>query len=250
MKRYLLILFVIISLLVSCSSTQVKQSETPAEKPVTEAPASQEKAPEAEEAKEPEAVQEEAPEAESPSEETVVEEQPVEEQEVTEELPAEEAQEAPAEEIPSSDEQDWSQVIGSAPAEQAPEVQAEPQKAPEAPASEPEKEAAEAEKAPARQPAQTPPKKASFTDKIISIVKKVGNFISDQILLSIGIFVCFGGIVYLIVVLAISGRRERQKRPAPARKAPKENTSFEPGQDKEPETDDDFLKSLLGDDSN
>ena len=250
MKRYLLILFVIISLLVSCSSTQVKQSETPAEKPVTEAPASQEKAPEAEEAKEPEAVQEEAPEAESPSEETVVEEQPVEEQEVTEELPAEEAQETPVEDESASDEQDWSQVIGSAPAEQAPEAQAEPQKAPEAPASEPEKEAAEAEKAPAREPAQTPPRKASFTDKIISIVKKVGNFISDQILLSIGIFVCFGGIVYLIVVLAISGRRERQKRPAPARKAPKENTSFEPGQDKEPESDDDFLKSLLGDDSN
>ena len=92
--------------------------------------------------------------------------------------------------------------------------------------------------------------KSSFTDKIISIVKKVGNFVSEQILLSIGLFVCFGGIVYLIVVLAISGRRERQRRPAPARKAPRENTSFEPGQDKEPQTDDDFLKSLLGDDSN
>ena len=248
MKRYLLILFVIISLLVSCSTTKVKQPETPAEPPVAEAPAAQETVPAAEEAKEAEAPVEEAPEAEAPAEEeAAAEEQHVEEQEVTEEIPAEaEAQEAPAEEESTSDEQDWSQVIGSAPAEQAPQAQPEPEKAPEAPAAEPAKEAPKAEKV----PAQTPARKSSFTDKIISIVKKVGNFVSEQILLSIGLFVCFGGIVYLIVVLAISGRRERQRRPAPARKAPRENTSFEPGQDKEPQTDDDFLKSLLGDDSN
>ena len=248
MKRYLLVLFIIISLLVSCSTTKVKQPETPAEPPVAEAPAAQETVPAAEEAKEAEAPVEEAPEAEAPAEEeAAAEEQPVEEQEVTEEIPAEaEAQEAPAEEESTSDEQDWSQVIGSAPAEQAPQAQPEPEKAPEASAAEPAKEAPKAEKV----PAQTPARKSSFTDKIISIVKKVGNFVSEQILLSIGLFVCFGGIVYLIVVLAISGRRERQRRPAPARKAPRENTSFEPGQDKEPQTDDDFLKSLLGDDSN
>ena len=249
MKRYLLILFIIISLLVSCSSTQVKQPEVQSEPPVAEAPAAQEQAPETEEVEEADATPQEAPEAETPvEEEAAAEEQPVEEQEVIEEQqPAEaEAAEAVVEEDTSSDEQDWSQVIGSAPAEQAPQVQSEPEKEPETPAPEPEKEAPKAEKAPAQAPART----ASFTDKIISLVKTVGNFISEQILLSIGIFVCFGGFVYLIAVLAISGKRERQKRPAPARKTVRENTSFEPGQDKEPETDDDFLKSLLGDDSN
>ena len=258
MKRYLLILFVIISLSVSCSSTQVKQPETPAEPPVAEAPAAQEKAPEAEEAKEPESTSEEIPVSGAPAEgedavaeEAASETQPLEEQEVTEELPAEaEEQEVQGEEETAIDVQDWSQVIGTAPAEQAPEVQSEPEKAPETPVEEPKKEAPEAEKAPAQQPAQTPARKASFTDKIISIVKTVGNFVSDQILLSIGIFVCVGGFVYLIAALAISGRREREKRATRVRKTPKENTSFEPGQDKDPESDDDFLKSLLGDDSN
>ena len=249
MKRYLLIVFVIISLLVSCSSTKAKQPETQAETPVAEAPAAQEKAPEVEESKESEVPAEEAVEVEIPAgEEAVAEEQPVEEQEITEEeQPAEaEAEETPADEEPAAAEQDWSQVIGSAPTEQAPQAQPEPEKAPETSQAEPEKEAPKEEKV----PAQTPARKASFTDKIISIVKKVGNFISDQILLSIGIFVCVGGFVDLIAALAVSSRRERQRRIVPNKKASKENTSFKPGQDKDPESDDDFLKSLLGDDSN
>ena len=260
MKRYFLIFFIIISLMVSCSTTQVKQSSIPAEPPVGEVQAAQEKAPETEGAKETETAPEEVPEAEAPAveedavaEEAAFEVQPVEEQEVTEELPAEkETQEVQVEEDTASNNQDWSQVIGTAPAEQAPEVQSEPEKVPEAPAAEPENETPEAEEAPAQQPAKAPARKASFTDKIISIVKTVGNFVSDQILLSIGIFVCVGGFVYLIVALVISGRRDRERLNSERRKrgtSNGESDTFRSERDSDPETDEAFLRKLLGDDS-
>lgn len=252
MKRYLLILFIIISLLVSCSTTQVKKSEPQAEAPKTEAQATPEAAPAAEQPAAPEAAEEKAPETEVPAETEEIpaeEEQPVAEQEVTEEVPVVvEVPETVTEQETPAEEQDWSQVIGAAPSEQAAQAPAEEEKAPETPAAEPETEAPKA----AKTPAPTPARKASFVDRLISIIKKVGTFISNQILLSIGIFVCFGGFIYLIVVLAVSARREKERRNTYGRKAPKakeESGTFRASQDKDPESDDEFLKSLLGDDN-
>ena len=250
MKRYLLILFIIIYLLVSCSTTQVKNAETQPEPVRTEVPAAEEQAPVTEDAGEAETTTEEAPETEAhaeeepveelPVEEQPAEEQPVPEQEVTEEnAPEAAASEEIVEEEISSDEQDWSQVIGAAPSDEP--VQEEPEVVKEA-----EVPAPKAEKPQSSPKASNP----SFVDRLTSLIKRTGNFIADEILLSIGIFVCVGGFVYLVAALAISSRRERQKRATRVRKAPKENTAFEPGQDKDPESDDDFLKSLLGDDSN
>lgn len=250
MKRYFLIAFIIISLLVSCSTTQVKKSEPTAGPPVAETPATaQETAPEAEEAQEPEVTAEEAPEAEVPAEEEAVpEEQPVEEKEVTAELqPAvEESPNAQGEEESAIDEQDWSQVIGAAPSAEAEQETAAEEKKAEVAAAMPAREAPKAEKPQSAAKASNP----SFVDRLTSVIKKTGNFIADEILLSIGIFLCVGGFVYLIAALAISSRQERQKRATHVKKAANDNTPFKPGKDEEPESDDDFLKSLLGDDSN
>ena len=257
MKRYLLILFIIIPLMASCSSAQVKQPETPAEKPAAETRATQETTTESEEAKEPEAESAEVSEAEAPAavadavpeEETVTEEQPVEEQEVIEDLPVEAvAQEAPVEEA-ADDEQDWSRVIGTAPSEEIREEEPEFDTASATTVSEPAAEASESEKLQTYSSVKQP----SLTDRLISLFKRVGNFIADEILLSIGIFVCFGGIIYFFVALAVSDRHDKQRNGSGDRNSRREKVesdSFTSGRDKEPENDEDFLKSLLGDDSN
>ena len=260
MKRFLLILFLVLSLLVSCATTKenpAPQVESPAQQTQVAAPETpvqeEEKISEDSDILVPQ--EEDAPESEPESEE-----QPVADQEVAaEETPVAEAAE---ESVSAIDEQDWSQVISAAPS--APTEEQKPQEEPvqevpvqaktETPAAEPVQAKTET---PAAEPAkaQTPPAAAavrpsSFVDKLTALIKKVGNFVADQILLSIGIFVCIGGMIYLIAALVISGRRDRENAKAGSRKTrarDEESEAFNSSSDTDPETDEDFLKRLLGD---
>ena len=207
-----------------------------------------------------------APEQEAPAEEIAPAEEvefiPEKEQVVAEEQVAEGTAKAetPAEvpveeelavvEPQAETEQDWSQVI-TAP---APEQEAEAQPAQE------EKPVAEAAPAEAEKPAEAEPakpqttkdaKKASFVDKLTDLLKKVGNFVVKEKLLSAGIFVCFIGVIYIIIALIISARRERRE-DAYYEKKPGYDSEVEETvkskQDTDPESEDDeFLRSLLGD---
>ena len=180
-------------------------------------------------------------------------EQPVVEQEVTEAEPTESEQtEATVAEEKPVDEQDWSQVIGAAPAETVEEENTETEIAAEAPASVETKEKTVEKTEKSQSPAPARVSKPSFVDRLTSFIRKIGDFIASQILLSIGIFVCFGGFVYLIVALVISSRREKRRSGYYGKKAKQdrsESDTFRPEQDKDPETDDGFLRSLLGDDN-
>ena len=274
MKRVLLIALVLL-LLVSCASSQAKKPEpqasqttiesaevvesadavTPAE--TTEATESPQETVEQESQQLPEevveAVSEEAavpvvseePEAVDNNEQVIVE------QEVASIEPAEaEIEKASVEEAVPADGQDWGQVIGSAPtAEAETEKPAETVAAVPKTATEAKTEVARAEKV---QSTSVTPDKASFVDRLTSFVKRVGNFIAHQILMSIGFLVCFIGLIYLFIALIINARRTRERDRYASRKQRTDNgasDSFRPGSDEDPETDDAFLRSLLGDDN-
>lgn len=252
MKRILLIFFVILSLLVSCSTTQVKKPETQAE--TTPAPAVVAQTPEEDQDTAPEAASEAATEEVVPDaeEEPVVseaEEQIVFEEEVAESEPAE-TEAVPAEVEEPAAEQDWSQAIDAAPEEIAEETKSEPVVA-EAPEAGPTKAAEPAQETTTTQNAADSGK-ASFVDKLTAFIKRIGNFIANEILLSIGIFVCACGLVYLFVALIVSAKRERRSssRGSGSRRYPSEDSEKKDPvhPDTDPESDDDaFLRSLLED---
>ncbi|MBR6084519.1 MAG: hypothetical protein IKP61_02760 [Spirochaetales bacterium] len=245
MKRFLLILFLVLSLLVSCA-TKAPKSESPAQQTQSSAidsPAQeQENSPEEPEVLAP--VEEAAAETEPDSEE-----QPVAEQEVVEETAP--VEEAPEETVPVADEQDWSQVISAAPAATVEEQKPQAEPAVEAAPAQTKTEERTAEPAKAQSQVTTAARiPSSLADKLIAFIKKVGTFVADQVLLSIGIFVCIGGFIYLIAALVISGRRDRERAKARSRKKramEEESEAFSPSSDTDPETDEDFLKRLLGD---
>lgn len=256
MKRVLLIFFIVLSLFVSCSSTQVKKPEPQVEQPTTEAVSDEQAVNQKETDTASETVEEPVEEEEAPAQEvepvsSEEVEQPVAEQEVTETEPTEsELTEATVAEDNPVDEQDWSQVIGAAPTETVEEETAETEVAAEAPASVETKETTVQNTEVSQSPARV--SKPSFVDRLTSFARKIGDFIASQILLSIGIFVCFGGFVYLIVALVTSSRREKRRSGYCGKKTKQdrsESDTFRPEQDKDPETDDDFLRSLLGDDN-
>ena len=256
MKRVLLILFLVLSLLVSCSTTsQVKKPEPKAEEPKTEIapPVNTEETVvnnEAEPVEEsiPEEVftEEDNPSDVSDDSEQIAAEPEINVDDTEEDTPSE----TPVENVETAESQDWSQVIGG----DAPDVDTEePEQIAEvaqAPVTEPAADPAQVP-AKAEEPKSTgTAKKASFVDRITSFIKKTGKFISDEPLMSVGIFVCLFGLIYLIAALVISGRRDREKASSNSRKNPKyndESDPFRPGSDDEPETDDDFLRRLLGD---
>lgn len=246
MKRFLLILFLVLSLLVSCA-TKAPKSESPAQQTqssaIDDSPAQeQENSPEEPEVLAP--VEEAAAETEPDSEE-----QPVVEQEVVEETAP--VEEAPEETVPVADEQDWSQVISAAPAATVEEQKPQAEPVVEAAPAQTKTEERTAEPAKAQSQVTTAARRpSSLADKLIAFIKKVGNFVADQVLLSIGIFVCIGGLIYLIAALVISGRRDRERARARSRKKramEEDSEAFSPSSDTDPETDEDFLKRLLGD---
>ena len=257
MRKFLIILLSILFLLVSCATKEVKQDEpeievieatvveTPA--PVVPEPSSEPVVPHEEPAPEP------VPEPEPEPEPVVVE--PVTEQEIIEPVRTEEivVVEQPSEE-------DWSMVItASAPVEENP--QEEEPEVKETTVEEP-KPAEEKAPAVAETPAKTTEtaktaKEPSFVDKVTDILKKIGQYIVKEKLLSIGFLTCIIGVIYLIVAL-VKTRRPRDRFDSyygyqdnnyedqePEVETPK------PGQKKqdlEPEDEDDeFLRSLLGD---
>ena len=257
MKRVLLVLFLVLSLLVSCaSSTKGNDSQTISEQQQTQTTAVETPVPEEDKlsAETEIVVPQEEPAAETEPE---TEEQPVAEQVIAEEVTP--VAEIPEESASVSDELDWSQVISAAPDAAAEETAAEGEQA--APQMEQTVEVAPAQEKKAETPAPEPVKAqsqptaaakrpSSFVDNLTSLIKKVGNFVADQILLSVGIFVCIGGMIYLIAALVISGRRDREKARSGRRNAKsrdEDSESFRPSSDSDPETDEDFLKRLLGD---
>lgn len=263
MKRVLLIALVLL-LLVSCASSQVKTTEPQTPQTTIESAevAGSVEVPEAAEATEiPHAVEEQVDEAvpEEAALPIVTEEPEVIEnndqitviQEVVAIEPTEaEVEKAPSAEETPSDEQDWGQVIGSALAAEAEaEKPAETEVTVHEKATEVKDEAAQVEV----QSTSVSPRKASFVDKLTLLVKRVGNFVAQQILMSIGLLVCFIGLIYLFVALIINARRTRERDRYASRRQRTDNgesDSFRPGSDEDPETDDAFLRSLLGDDNN
>ena len=101
-------------------------------------------------------------------------------------------------------------------------------------------------------------KEPSFVDKVTDVLKKIGQFIMREKLLSIGFLTCIIGVIYLIIALVKTRHRrdrfdsyhdyqedesyEQEPEKVEAKPAPKRH-------DTEPEDEDDeFLRSLLGDD--
>ncbi|MCR5442740.1 MAG: hypothetical protein K6E89_03195 [Sphaerochaetaceae bacterium] len=260
MRKILIIFLTILLLLVSCATKEVKQDEPEmevVEAAVVETPA-------------PVVAQEPALEPEIPQEETVPEsepeivdfepttEEPVAEQEVTETEPA---SEEPVSEQPA--EEDWSMVItASAPVEQPaaeePEVKETAEAKETVEETKPAEEKASVAKTPAATSAPASAKKPSFVDKVTDTLKKIGQFIMREKLLSIGFLTCIIGVIYLIIAL-VKSRRPRDRfdsynRPEEQYYEDQEPESFEEKpapktRDTEPESEDDeFLRSLLGDD--
>ena len=253
MRKILIIFLTILLLLVSCATKEVKQDEPEME--VVEATVVETPAPVTPEpALEPELPQEEPlpePEPEVVDFEPVVEE-PVAEQEVTEIEPV---VEEPVKEQP--EEEDWSKVItAEAPVEQP--VAEEPEAKVTVEEPKPAEEKAPATKTPATSTAPASAKKPSFVDKVTDSLKKIGQFIMREKLLSIGFLTCIIGVIYLIIALVKSRRPrdrfdsyERPEQPYYEDQEPEvvEEKTAPKRHDTEPEDEDDeFLRSLLGDD--
>ena len=260
MKRVLIILFLVLSLLVSCASSQVKKPESKAEEPkiestspvITEDVENNESEPFEEPVEEEVTSVDDEPSAISDDSEQFIAEPEIIKEDSTEGVPSEASVGNADEEV----NQDWSQIIGAAPSDVDTEDLAEVEETVEnddpAPLSE---TAAKAEPVQTEKPQSvtSAPRKASFSDRLTSFIKRIGNFIADQILMSIGFFVCFCGFIYLIVALIVSARRERQRAGRHAGKNTRnggyDSESYGRDQDKDPENDDDFLRKLLGDDN-
>ena len=144
-------------------------------------------------------------------------------------------------------EEDWSQAItGSAPEEvQTVEVEITEQPVSEQPSSVSSQTASESSVSTQTSHTQTPaPEKeasASTTEsktvdktEAEGFFSKIGHFIAEQKLLSIGILTCMIGIVYLIVALLISRRPKKEKK-AKEQEQETEDEVSEP--DTEPQTD-------------
>ena len=251
MRKILIIFLTILLLLVSCATKEVKQDEPEME--VVEATVVETPAPiTPEPALEPELPPEEPlpePEPEVVDFEPVAEE-PVAEQEVTEPEPV---VEEPVTEQPA--EEDWSKVItAEAPVEQPVAEESEVKETTE---TKPEEEKAPAVKTQTSM-AVAAAKEPSFVDKVTDVLKKIGQFIMREKLLSIGFLTCIIGVFYLIIALVKTRHRrdrfdsyhdyqedesyEQEPEKVEAKPAPKRH-------DTEPEDEDDeFLRSLLGDD--
>lgn len=273
MKKILICLLVFLLVLVSCTTKSVK-SEAPAVE-VVEATAVESPAPEV-----PVVTPDPAPEVQD---EPVHEEKTGEgvevlpEKEVEPEVSPEEA--AVAEEVVETIAEDWSKTITAA----APEAQqsaapaASEKKEPEQPASSVTSKTTAAPTAAKETTQKSAPAATSTASEKKSeegFFKKIGNFIANQKLLSIGILTCLIGFIYLVVALILSSRPRKVKVSAPVQETEEasepdvepqtdieealridsvpEEVSGKPAKkpaDSKPENDDDaFLRSLLGED--
>ena len=244
MKKIFICLLIFLLVLVSCTTKSVKADKTDVE--VVEATVVETPAP--------------AASVDIPVQEPEIQVEPVAEEqtaEVIEILPTEEiivegpvVEENPEVAIEIADilaEEDWSQAItGSAPEEEQTvevELTAKPVSEPTASVS----SKATPESTVTAQTSQTqttaPAKTASASTTAVKteektdsegLFSKIGHFIANQKLLSIGILTCIIGIVYLIVALFISRRPKKEKKAEePVQEA--ENEFSEP--DTEPVTD-------------
>lgn len=286
MRRFLLILCLILALLVSCATGKAPVSESEVETDVVpivvEEPAQVEEAPE-EQVPSEEIVFPEEEEMIPEGEEVISEdeEQFIPEEQVTEdEIPSEEISFELVEESQEPvEEQDWSQEItATAPGQEAETqtvveesttyatsyegtIEEEPvvsELSPDVASIETEEPAAipgsdETDDCSASEKSQSKPsaKNMSFVDKLSDLVKKAGAFIVKEKLFSLGLFVCFIGIVYLIIALIISSVRSRRedsyyhRKPVDDDAETMELKSIQ--SDTEPASEDDeFLRSLLG----
>lgn len=283
MKRFFIFLLVVLLVLTSCSTGKVSKEEpevevvtaTPEKAPTVELPATEP----AEQPQAQEQAEVPAAETEQPQQpEAIIEVLPEDEKIVVEETGP--IDEATAEEIVEAlVEQDWSKVItATAPAEEKPAAEGKPAEAAkpaETQASQSSQAAEPAQQsAQAAQPAQTAEpeqtaqttqklaeKKGTTLSKIAAFFSKVGNFVMKEKLLSIGILVCCVGVVYLIIALFIS---RHPKKPKHRHHAEASYQEGEEGDQEEDSSDDDddspvqedvaageddeFLRSLLGED--
>ncbi|MBQ2049115.1 MAG: hypothetical protein II493_01735 [Spirochaetales bacterium] len=148
------------------------------------------------------------------------------EKEVEPEVSAEEA--AVAEAVDEALAEDWSMTItAAAPEEEKPVAAASDKTEPEQTASSVTSKTTAAPSE-SKEPAQTPSaaktseQSAEKETKKEGLFSKIGHFIANQKLLSIGILTCAIGFIYLVVALIISRRPRKVKTPAPAPEAQEE----------------------------
>ena len=222
MKKIFICLLVFLLVLVSCTTKSVK-SEAPAvevvEATTVESPAPV--TPVVTPVPEPE-VQVEPVHEEKTGEGVEI----IPEKEVEPEVSAEEA--AVAEAVDEALAEDWSKTItAAAPEEEKPVAAASEKTEPEQTASSVTSKTTAAQSE-SKEPAQTPSaaktseQSAEKETKKEGLFSKIGHFIANQKLLSIGILTCVIGFIYLVVALIISRRPRKVKTPAPAPEAQEE----------------------------
>lgn len=233
MKKYVMVLSLVLLLLVSCATkkteqevlpesvetTVVEQLPQPVSEPETEISPAEEK---------PETVQQESASVETASEPEVA---------VTEEVTtADTTAEKATEEAPVTD---WGYVFTSPASSDA----TQPEKAEEVKIAVSKPKATVVEE-------DTEPQKTSF-------ITKVAYFVAHETLFSLGLLVSLGGLIYFIVALVKSSGMIEKKKPVVREEEPTEEKSpskedVEPqdtssGFDPEDENDE-FLRALLGED--
>ena len=233
MKKYVMVLSLVLLLLVSCATkkteqevlpesvetTVVEQLPQPVSEPETEITPAEEK---------PETVQQESASAETASEPEVA---------VTEEVTtADTTAEKASEEAPVTD---WGYVFTSPASSDV----TQPEKAEEVKTAVSKPKATVVEE-------ETEPQKTSF-------ITKVAYFVAHETLFSLGLLVSLGGLIYFIVALIKSSGMIEKKKPVVREEEPTEEKSpskedVEPqdtssGFDPEDENDE-FLRALLGED--
>lgn len=148
------------------------------------------------------------------------------EKEVEPEVSAEEA--AVAEAVDEALAEDWSKTItAAAPEEEKPVAAASDKTEPEQTASSDTSKTTAApseskEPAQTSSAAKTSEQSSEKETKNEGLFSKIGHFIANQKLLSIGILTCAIGFIYLVVALIISRRPRKVKTPAPAPEAQEE----------------------------
>ena len=239
MKKYVMVLSLVLLLLVSCATkkteqevlpesvetTVVEQLPQPVSEPETEITPAEEK---------PETVQQESASAETASEPEVA---------VTEEVTtADTKAEKASEEAPVTD---WGYVFTSPASSDV----TQPEKAEEVKTAVSKPKATEMPKATVVEE-ETEPQKTSF-------ITKVAYFVAHETLFSLGLLVSLGGLIYFIVALVKSSGMIEKKKPVVREEEPTEDKTpskedVEPqdtssGFDSEDENDE-FLRALLGED--
>ncbi|MBO4393921.1 MAG: hypothetical protein J5800_06220 [Spirochaetales bacterium] len=237
MKKTALVISLVLLLLVSCATK--KPVETEVEPEVVQAVVVEDLNPEnVPTPAEPETIIYE--------EEKVEEPQLIPEEEVTEVVePEETVFEVPSEET-SVDEQtiaesDWSKPISSSEQTVVEQPKAEPTTQVSAPEAESEQPKPSFSRPSAPEPLQTE-QEASVPDKVI-------QFISHEILFSVGLLVCAVGLVYFIIALVRSSSshsRRKAARRSQAANEPEKQETQDSDSDLSDE-DDEFLKALLRD---